>query len=136
MKPGTLKEILTDFVSMEPASLGKAGYGHSARIANELGYTGFRSHLMDLGGASVTGALGQAIHSEYFMFKGDFATPAGRAGDLAFSTAGIEREEIDYAWIYDCFVGMIILQSSEYFGVSKKEISESLKKRNYKIQKW
>lgn len=282
MKPETLKEILTDFVSIEPASLGKAGYGHSARIANELGYTGFRSHLMDLGGASVTGALGQAriilqsdpeavvliaaadipksafkqisdlkrlnetvchplyelnygatlismygllmkrmmyensitqkdleqitkrfranaiinprasvygqeitekqitrtivdpysapmiaivtdhgfatllvsekkqktadsrkdqkginpmyligagqaVHSEYFMFKGDFATPAGRAGDLAFSTAGIEREEIDYAWIYDCFVGMIILQSSEYFGVSKKEISESLK---------
>lgn len=67
---------------------------------------------------------GQAVHSEYFMFKGDFATPAGRAGDLAFSTAGIEREEIDYAWIYDCFVGMIILQSSEYFGVSKKKFQK------------
>ncbi|EMP07437.1 hypothetical protein LEP1GSC124_2527 [Leptospira interrogans serovar Pyrogenes str. 200701872] len=292
MKPETLKEILTDFVSIEPASLGKAGYGHSARIANELGYTGFRSHLMDLGGASVTGALGQAriilqsdpeavvliaaadipksafkqisdlkrlnetvchplyelnygatlismygllmkrmmyensitqkdleqitkrfranaiinprasvygqeitekqitrtivdpysapmiaivtdhgfatllvsekkakklqtqgkikkginpmyligagqaVHSEYFMFKGDFATPAGRAGDLAFSTAGIEREEIDYAWIYDCFVGMIILQSSEYFGVYQKRNFRKSKKRNYKIQKW
>ncbi|EMO55222.1 thiolase family protein [Leptospira noguchii] len=283
MKPETLKEILTDFISIEPASLEKTGYGHSARIANELGYTGFRSHLIDLGGASVTGALGQAktilqsdpeavvliaaadvpkssfkqvsdlkrlnetvchplyelnygatlismygllmkrmmyennitqkdleeitkkfranaiinsrasvygqeitekqitrnvvdpysapmiavvtdhgfatllvsekkakklqiqgkirkeitpmyligtgqaVHSEYFIFKGDFDTPAGRAGDLAFSSAGIEREEIDYAWIYDCFTGMVILQSSEYFGISKKEVSENLK---------
>ncbi|MBF3375829.1 OB-fold domain-containing protein [Leptospira borgpetersenii] len=60
MKPETLKDILTDFVSIEPASLGKSGYGHSVGIANELGYAGFRSHLVDLGGASVTGALGQA----------------------------------------------------------------------------
>lgn len=60
MKPEVLKEILTDFISIEPSFLEKAGYGHSARIANELGYTGFRSHLIDLGGASVTGALGQA----------------------------------------------------------------------------
>ncbi|AOP32597.1 acetyl-CoA acetyltransferase [Leptospira tipperaryensis] len=283
MKPDVLQNLLTDFVSIEPASLGKSGYGHSVRIANELGYTGFRSHLIDLGGASVTGAIGQArtilqsdpeavvlvaaadipksafkqvsdlkrlnetvchpvfelnygatliamygllmkrmmfdhgivqndleeitkkfrsnaisnprasvyqqeitekqisrtiadpysipmiaivtdhgfatllmsekkakklqtqgklkkdldpmyligaghaAHSEYFMLKGDFATPAGLAGEIAFASAGIQREEIDYAWIYDCFTGMVILQSSEYFGLSKKEIAETLK---------
>lgn len=60
MKPETLRGLLTDFVSIEPASLGKTGYGHSVKIANELGFAGFRSHLVDLGGASVTGALGQA----------------------------------------------------------------------------
>ncbi|EMY77055.1 hypothetical protein LEP1GSC060_3221 [Leptospira weilii serovar Ranarum str. ICFT] len=286
MKPETLRGLLTDFVSIEPASLGKTGYGHSVKIANELGFAGFRSHLVDLGGASVTGALGQArtilqsdpeavvliaaadvpksafrqvsdmkrlnetvchpayelkygatliamygllmkrmmfenditrkdletitkkfranaisnpranvygqeitekqltrtiadpysapmiaivtdhgfatllmsekkakklqsqgkikkeidpmyligaghaAHAEYFMFKGDFDTPAGRAGDLAFASAGIEREDIDYAWIYDCFTGMVILQSSEYFGISKKETAESLKNGN------
>ncbi|XDD50410.1 thiolase family protein [Leptospira sp. WS92.C1] len=284
MKPETLQETITDFVSIEPASLGKSGYGHSVRIANELGYTGFRSHLIDLGGASVTGAIGQAriilrsdpeavvlvaaadipksafkqvsdmkrlnetvchpifelnygatliamygllmkrtmfedgitqndleeitkkfrsnaitnprahvyqqeitekqlrrtiadpypapmiaivtdhgfatllmsekkakklksqgklrkdlnpmyligaghaAHAEYFMLKGDFATPAGSAGEIAFASAGIEREEIDYAWIYDCFTGMLILQSSEYFGISKKNAANSLKR--------
>lgn len=283
MKPEVLQNLLTDFVSIEPASLGKSGYGHSVRIANELGYTGFRSHLIDLGGASVTGAIGQArtilqsdpeavvlvaaadipkssfkqvsdlkrlnetvchpvfelnygatliamygllmkrmmfeheisqkdleditrrfrsnaisnprasvyqqeitekqisrtiadpystpmiaivtdhgfatllmsekkakklqaqgklrkdlapmyligaghaAHSEYFMLKGDFATPAGMAGAIAFASAGIQREDIDYAWIYDCFTGMVILQSSEYFGLSKKEIAQTLK---------
>ncbi|MBM9499851.1 thiolase family protein [Leptospira sp. 201903071] len=283
MKPELLQSILTDFVSIEPASLGKSGYGHSVRIANELGYTGFRSHLIDLGGASVTGAIGQArtifqsdpeaviliaaadipksafkqvsdlkrlnetvchpifelnygatliamygllmkrmmfehgiaqkdleeitkkfrsnaisnprasvyqqeitekqisrtiadpystpmiaivtdhgfatllmsekkakklqsqgklkkdldpmyligaghaAHSEYFMLKGDFATPAGLAGEIAFASSGIQREDIDYAWIYDCFTGMVILQSSEYFGLSKKEVAETLK---------
>ncbi|WP_061249293.1 thiolase C-terminal domain-containing protein [Leptospira alstonii] len=290
MKPETLKDILTDFVSIEPASLGKSGYGHSVKIANELGFAGFRSHLVDLGGASATGALGQAriilqsdpeavvliaaadipksafrqvsdmkrlnetvchpvyelkygatliamygllmkrmmfenditrkdletitkkfrsnaisnpranvygqeitekqltrtiadpysapmiaivtdhgfatlllsekkakklqlqgkikkeidpmyligaghaAHAEYFMFKGDFDTPAGRAADLAFASAGIESEDIDYAWIYDCFTGMVILQSSEYFGISKKETTESLKNGNLKFK--
>ncbi|RHX95020.1 acetyl-CoA acetyltransferase [Leptospira yasudae] len=289
MKPETLRDNLTDFVSIEPASLGKSGYGHSVRIANELGYTGFRSHLIDLGGASVTGAIGQArtilqsdseavvliagadipksafrqvsdmkrlnetvchpvyelnygatliamygllmkrmmfenditqadleaitkkfrsnaitnprahvyqqeitekqlsrtiadpypapmiaivtdhgfatllmsekkakklqsqgkikkeidpmyligaghaAHAEYFMLKGDFATPAGRAGDIAFASAGIAREDIDYAWIYDCFTGMVILQSSEYFGITKKEAVEHLKNGELKF---
>ncbi|EMM86179.1 PF01796 domain protein [Leptospira santarosai str. 2000027870] len=290
MKPETFGDILTDFVSIEPASLGKSGYGHSVRIANELGYSGFRSHLLDLGGASVTGALGQAkmilqsdteavvliaaadiprsafkqvsdlkrlnetvchpvhelhygatliamygllmkrmmfenditrkdletitkkfranaidnprahvyrqeitdkqlsrtiadpystpmiaivtdhgfamllmsekkakrlqlqgkirkgidpmyligvgqaAHAEYFMLKGDFATPAGRASDLAFASAGIEREDIDYAWIYDCFTGMVILQSSEYFGISKREAVEHLKNGELRLK--
>lgn len=290
MKPETLKDILTDFVSIEPASLGKSGYGHSVRIANELGYAGFRAHLVDLGGASVTGALGQAksilhsdteavvliaaadvpkstfrkvsdmkrlnetvchpiyelnygatliamygllikrmmfenditrkdletitkrfranainnprayvyqqeitdkqlsrtiadpysapmiavvtdhgfatilmsekkakrlqlqgkikkridpmyligvgqaAHAEYFMLKGDFATPAGKASDLAFASSGIEREDIDYAWIYDCFTGMVILQSSEYFGIPKRDAMEHLKNGELRLK--
>ncbi|TGK28170.1 thiolase family protein [Leptospira gomenensis] len=290
MSQETLRETITDFVSIEPASLGKSGYGHSVRIANELGYTGFRSHLIDLGGASVTGAIGQArtillsdpeavvliaaadipksafrqvsdlkrlnetvchpihelnygatliamygllmkrtmfetgitqkdletitkkfrsnaisnpranvfgqeitdkqlsrtvadpysapmiaivtdhgfatllmsekkakslqskgklkknsdpmfligaghaAHAEYFILKGDFETPAGKAGELAFASAGIEREEIDYAWIYDCFTGMVILQSSEYFGISKKDAAEHLKNGELRLK--
>lgn len=289
MKPETLASEITDFVSIEAASLGKQGYGHTVRIANELGYTGMKAHLVDLGGASVTGAVGQArtilaenpdavvlvagadipksafrqvsdlkrvnetvchpefeldngatlismygllmkrmmyeegittedlkditktfrsnaignprsfyhgqeitekqlsrniadpyptpmiaivtdhgfatlliseekaeewkkkglirkdlnpiylagashtAHSEYFILKGDFGSPAGNSAEKLFSLSGYDREEVDYAWIYDCFTGMVIMQSSEYFRISKKEVVSSLKKSGLKF---
>ncbi|EPG73840.1 hypothetical protein LEP1GSC058_3196 [Leptospira fainei serovar Hurstbridge str. BUT 6] len=283
LKQTIIAREMTDFVSIEPSSLGKQGYGHSVRIANELGFTGMRTHLIDLGGASVTGAIGQArsillsdpesviliaaadipksafklvsdlkrvnetvchpefeldngatlismygllmkrmmfedgitqddlieitkqfrtnaianprayqykqeitekqisraiadpypspmiaivtdhgfatllmsekkadewktkgwirkdlapvylagathtAHSEYFILKGGFKTPATNSGEKLFAQSGYERDELDYAWIYDCFTGMIILQSAEYFQLSKKKVTESLK---------
>lgn len=283
LKKEILANNITDFVSIEPASLGKQGYGHSVRIANELGFTGMRAHCIDLGGASVTGAIGQArsillsdpdavvlvaasdipksafkqvsdlkrvnetvchpeyeldngatlismygllmkrmmfedrilqedlveitkafrknalgnsrayqfgqeitekqisrniadpypspmiaivtdhgfatllmsekkakewkskgwirknlhpvylvgaahtAHSEYFILKGGFRTPATNTGEKLFSSSGYEREELEYAWIYDCFTGMVILQASEYFQFSKKETVRSLR---------
>ncbi|TGL54241.1 thiolase family protein [Leptospira wolffii] len=289
MKNETLASEITDFVSIEAASLGKGGYGHTVRIANELGYTGMKAHLIDLGGASVTGAIGQArtilvdnpdavvlvagadipksafrlvsdlkrvnetvchpeyeldngatlismygllmkrmmfeegitsqdladitkkfrsnaignprahsygqeitdkqlnrniadpyptpmiaivtdhgfatllvsektaeewkkkgwirkdlnpiylvgashtAHSEYFILKGDFGSPAGNSAEKLFSSSGYKREEVDYAWIYDCFTGMVIMQSSEYFKIGKKNVVSSLKQGGLKL---
>ncbi|TGK06983.1 thiolase family protein [Leptospira semungkisensis] len=289
MKNETLASEITDFVSVEAASLGKQGYGHTVRIANDLGYTGMKAHVIDLGGASVTGAIGQArtilvdnpdavvlvaaadvpksafkqvsdlklvnetvchpefeldngatliamygllmkrmmfeegisisdltditkkfrsnaignpraftyqqeitekqmsrpisdpypspmiaivtdhgfatllvseekaeswkakgwirkdlkpihlvgashaAHSEYFILKGGFASPSGNAGEKLFSQSGYQREEVDYAWIYDCFTGMVVQQSSQYFKLPRKDVIESLKNSSLKL---
>ncbi len=289
MKNETLAAQITDFVSIEAASLGKQGYGHTVRIANELGYTDLKAHVIDLGGASVTGAIGQArtilvdnpdavvlvagadipkstfrqvsdlklvnetvchpefeldtgatlismygllmkrmmfeegittndlteitktfrsraignprahqygqeitekqlsrpiadpyptpmiaivtdhgfatllisdkkakdwkkkglirkdlnpiylagashtAHSEYFILKGGFGTPSGNAAEKLFSQSGYKREEVDYAWIYDCFTGMVIQQASQYFKIGKKDVAESLKAGGLKL---
>jgi acetyl-CoA acetyltransferase len=275
--------FLTDFVSIDSLSLGRSGYGHAVRDANDLGFTGISCHMVDLGGASVGGALHQAyalvasnpdavvlvaaadvpksvfkqvsdlkrltetvchkdfeikygatlialysllaerqmmefgittadhiaitkhfrsnaidnprafqyqkeltdkqlnrplagpystpmiaivtdhafatlitteakkqelidkgiikkdakhiymsgashaVHTEYFYQKKSMASPAAIACEKAFSLSGFSREDIEYAWIYDCFTGMIIHQASLYFGVSPKEVAESLK---------
>ncbi|PJZ69945.1 acetyl-CoA acetyltransferase [Leptospira perolatii] len=291
MTPEFLKKEITDFVSIEPASLGKQGYGHSVRIANELGFTGIQAHVVDLGGASVTGAIGHArsillsnpdsvvlvagadvpksafrqvsdlkkvnetvchpefeletgatlismyglmmnrmkfehnvtqedlneitqffrskaignpraqnykqeitekqlsrtvadpyptpmiaivtdhgfatllvsekkakewkakghirskvkpvylvgsahtAHSEYFILKGGFQTPATQSGAKLFASSGYRRDEVDYAWIYDCFTGMVILQSSEYFGVPIDKTVSLLRKGQITVGK-
>ncbi|MCZ8155739.1 MAG: thiolase family protein [Leptospira sp.] len=278
-----LAPFLTDFVSIDSLSLGRSGYGHAVRDANDLGFTGVSCHMVDLGGASVGGALHQAysivtsnpnavvllaaadvpksvfkqvsdlkrltetvchkdyeidygatlialyallaerqmsesgisisdyneithvfrnnaidnprafqfkkeltpkqlsrplagpystpmiaivtdhafatlvtteskkkelidkgilkkdakhvyiagashaVHAEYFYQKKSMASPAAIACEKAFSLSGLERKDVDYAWIYDCFTGMIIHQASLYFGVSPKEIATSLK---------
>jgi acetyl-CoA acyltransferase len=278
-----LAPYLTDFISIDSLSLGRSGYGHAVRDANDLGFTGISCHMIDLGGASVGGALHQAysivtsnpdavvmiaaadvpksvfrqvsdlkrltetvchkdheiaygatlialyallaerqmlesgitledhieitkhfrknaidnprafqfkkeltdkqldrplagpystpmiaivtdhafatlvttepkkqelikkgilkqdskhvfmsgashaVHAEYFYQKKSMASPAAIAAEKAFSLSGYAREDIEYAWIYDCFTGMIIQQASLYFGVSPKEIAKSLK---------
>jgi|GEM_PF-1985670 len=280
----TLAPYLTDFVSIDSLSLGRTGYGHAVRDANDLGFTGIGCHMVDLGGASVGGALHQAyslvasdpnavvlvaaadvpksvfkqvsdlkrltetvchkeyeidygatlialyallaerqmsesgitlehhidivkhfrknainnprafqfekeltdkqlnrplagpystpmiaivtdhafatlvtsekkkqelidkgilkkdsqhiflagashaVHAEYFYQKKFMASPAAIASERAFALSGFAREDVEYAWIYDCFTGMIIQQASLYFGVSPKEVADSLKK--------
>lgn len=282
LKEENLREELTDFVSIEPASLFGSGYGHSVKTANSLGFTGFRSHVIDLGGASVTGAVGQAglilekdpqavvlvaaadvphsslkslkdlqrvnetvghqewelphgasliamygllakrlqfesgitqeelegityyfrnkaksnpravnyqteirekqikrliadpysapmiavvtdhgfatllvseekakswiekgwirkdlpelyltgyshtAHAEYMLLKGNFETPAKQAASEALYFAGRESSEVDYAWIYDCFTGMIITEASHYFDLDPKDVARTV----------
>ncbi|TGN19474.1 thiolase family protein [Leptospira idonii] len=75
----------------------------------------------------LTGA-GHSIHAEYFTQKKDLASPSGIAAERAFSISGWEREDLDYAWIYDCFTGMIVTETSHYFGKSPKEVAASLRK--------
>lgn len=278
-----LAPYLTDFVSIDSLSLGRTGYGHAVRDANDLGFTGISCHMVDLGGASVGGALHQAyslvasnpnavvlvaaadvpksvfkqvsdlkrltetvchkdfeikygatlialyallaerqmsesnittkdhiditkhfrsnavsnprafqyqkeltdkqlhrplagpystpmiaivtdhafatlvttvekkqelidkgiirkdaqhifmsgashaVHAEYFYQKKGMGSPAAIACEKAFSLSGFSREEVEYAWIYDCFTGMIIHQASLYFGVSPRVVADALK---------
>ncbi len=281
-----LAPFLTDFVSIDSLSLGRSGYGHAVRDANDLGFTGISCHMVDLGGASVGGALHQAytivssnpdavvlvaaadvpksvfrqvsdlkrltetvchkdheiqygatlialyaliaerqmteagitledhiqiakhfrkytidnprafqyqkeltdkqlnrplagpystpmiaivtdhafatlitteskkkeliekgilkkdaqhiflsgashaVHAEYFYQKKSMASPAGIACEKAFALSGFSREDVEYAWIYDCFTGMIIHQASLYFGVSPRSVADALKNGN------
>ncbi|MDZ4725331.1 MAG: thiolase family protein [Leptospira sp.] len=283
-----LSPYLTDFVSIDSLSLGRSGYGHAVRDANDLGFTGISCHMVDLGGASVGGAIHQAysivtsnpnavvliaaadvpksvfrqisdlkrltetvchkdheinygatliglysllaerqmsesgitlddykeitklfrsyaidnprafqykkeltekqlsrplagpystpmiaivtdhafatlitteakkqelidkgiiksdskhiyisgashaVHAEYFYQKKGMASPASIAAEKAFSLSGLKREDVEYAWIYDCFTGMIIHQASLYFGIPGKEVAEALKHGNIK----
>ncbi len=281
-KPLQALESITDYVSIEAAALGREGYGQSVRDANDLGLTGVQCHVVDLGGASVAGALGEAdriarsnpnaailiagadipksafrqvsdlkrltktvahpeweipygatligmyallarkqmhdfgihekdyeaitqyfrnlslsnprafqfgkeitdkvlkkylappysspmiavvtdhgfatlvlgseaietwmkqgllrnghpilyltgsshcIHAEFFSQKGNLATPAEKAVDLAFERSGFEKTEVEYAWIYDCFTGMIVSQAAAYFGEDSRRVAKTL----------
>lgn len=70
---------------------------------------------------------GHTVHAEYFSLKGGLESPSGSAAEIAFSQSGMERSDTEYAWIYDCFTGMIITQASQYFGESPKLVASSLK---------
>jgi len=70
---------------------------------------------------------GHSIHSEYFTLKGKLESPSGLAAERAFSSANLKRSDVDYAWIYDCFTGMIISQASQYFGENPNNVVQKLK---------
>ena len=61
IKKTALRSHLTDFISIDSASVTKGGgYGYSMKIANRLGFNGLQSHLVDTGGASIASSLGLA----------------------------------------------------------------------------
>ncbi|MCC5814712.1 MAG: thiolase family protein [Leptospira sp.] len=70
---------------------------------------------------------GHCVHAEYFSLKGKLESPAGNSAEIAYSQSGRKRSETEYAWIYDCFTGMVITQASGYFGENPKQIAQSLK---------
>lgn len=70
---------------------------------------------------------GHSAHAEYLIQKGDLRSPAALACERAVSSSGFEREDIEYAWIYDCFTGMIIHEASLYFGVQAKQVAQALR---------
>ncbi|EMY67905.1 thiolase C-terminal domain-containing protein [Leptospira vanthielii] len=71
---------------------------------------------------------GQSAHAEYFIQKKDLKSPAALACERAVASSGLKRSDIEYAWIYDCFTGMIIHEAGLYFGVSPKDTATSLRK--------
>lgn len=70
---------------------------------------------------------GHSAHAEYLIQKQDLRSPAALACERAIAFSGFGREDIDYAWIYDCFTGMIIHEASLYFGIPAKDVANSLK---------
>ncbi|TGM72959.1 thiolase family protein [Leptospira mtsangambouensis] len=71
---------------------------------------------------------GHSAHAEYFIQKKDLKSPAALACERAVASSGFNRSEIEYAWIYDCFTGMIIHEAGLYFGVSPKETATALRR--------
>lgn len=71
---------------------------------------------------------GHSAHAEYFIQKKDLKSPAALACERAVASSGFSRSEIEYAWIYDCFTGMIIHEAGLYFGVSPKETATALRR--------
>lgn len=65
-------------------------------------------------------------HAAYFMLKGELQSPSRLNGPLVLERNGLKPEDVDYAWIYDCFVGMIIEQAANYFGISQKQAATDL----------
>ncbi len=65
-------------------------------------------------------------HAAYFALKGGLQSPSRVTGPLVLERNGLKAEDVDYAWIYDCFVGMIIEQAANYFGVSQKQAATDL----------
>lgn len=67
-----------------------------------------------------------AHHAAYFSLKGDLESPSRITGPLVMRRNGLRPADVDYAWIYDCFVGMVIEQSANYFGLSQKQCTVDL----------
>jgi acetyl-CoA acyltransferase len=60
---------------------------------------------------------GISLHSEFCVCKGDLSSAAGMAAREAFADADAGPEEVEYAWIYDCFTHMLPMQAARYFGI-------------------
>lgn len=67
-----------------------------------------------------------AHHAAYFSLKGRLESPSRITGPAVLARNGIAPADVDYAWIYDCFVGMIIEQASNYFGITQKDAARDL----------
>ncbi len=73
--------------------------------------------------------IGQGVtahHAAYFSLKGNLESPSRITGPAVLARNGLTPVDVDYAWIYDCFVGMIIEQASNYFGISQKDAARDL----------
>lgn len=103
---------------------GFAGLFTNEKTLNRLKSQGkIRKNLTSL---PVLGAS-TVYHTEYLIEKAGLHSPSEKAGYEAFTQAGISRESIDHAWIYDCFTGMLIKQACLYFGLNADEVTKSLK---------
>ena len=78
------------------------------------------------GAPAYVGHGATAHHAAYFTLKGDLASPASVTGPLVLERNGLGVDDVDYAWVYDCFVGMLIGQTSQYFGVSQQQAAQDL----------
>lgn len=63
---------------------------------------------------------------KYLTQRPDFTSPAALAAERAFIRAGVSRDTIDYAWIYDCFTLMLVRQAADYFNIEAKSAAASL----------
>jgi acetyl-CoA acyltransferase len=70
--------------------------------------------------------IGTNYADKYLTHRANFNSPAALAAKRAFARAGITADEIDYAWIYDCFTLMLVRQAADYFAVTPKSAAESL----------
>ncbi len=63
---------------------------------------------------------------KYLTQRADFNSPAAVAAERAFTRAGLKREAIDYAWIYDCFTLMLVRQAADYFHLDARSTAMTL----------
>ena len=68
-----------------------------------------------------------AIYSEYVSQRKHFESPSIKSGRDALSMSSLEPYNIDYAWIYDCFPGILLKQISNFFDLSPYEVTQTLK---------
>jgi acetyl-CoA acyltransferase len=63
---------------------------------------------------------------KYLTERPNFESPAELAAERAFSRAHLKREDIDYAWVYDCFTLMLVRQAADYFHIKPHDAAKSL----------
>lgn len=71
-------------------------------------------------------AVGINSAAKYITQRRDFSSPGKWAARRAFLRSGMQANEIDYAWIYDCFTLMLVRQAADYFGLAPKEVANTL----------
>jgi acetyl-CoA acyltransferase len=70
--------------------------------------------------------VGTNFNDKYVSRRRDFSTPARLAAERAFAGAGLTANDVDYAWIYDCFTLMLVKQAARYFDLDFKAAAETL----------
>lgn len=65
--------------------------------------------------------FGEAIEELWWENANYTRLAVKTAKDQAFWQAGIELEDIDHAWLYDCFTGEVLLQLEDYGWCAKGE---------------
>lgn len=71
-------------------------------------------------------AGGQNHAPKNLTHRADFSSPASLAAARAFSQVNLEPNQVDYAWIYDCFTLMLVRQAADYFGIPVKDAARTL----------
>lgn len=127
LKPGELRRYLAGIYSTPMVAVA-TDHGVAFLVAHEK----VLQRLKDSGcvKAKTTelfiNAVGTSNSHKYVSSRGDFSSPGRLAAKRAFAQVALAPEQIDYAWIYDCFTLMLVRQAADYFDLDPKVAAQSL----------
>lgn len=126
LKPNDLKRLLAGAYATPMVAVA-TDHGAAFLVANTLALEklqqslGFNPqvNLVIQGGAA-------AMNTKYITERLDFSSPAKPAAERAFTRVGLSPQDIDYAWVYDCFTLMLVRQAADYFNLSPRLVAQTL----------
>lgn len=126
LREGDLKRYLAGCYATPMVAVA-TDHGAAFLVAGDNMMERLRTLRFRLGSPLAIRAVGTNSAAKYITQRRDFSSPAKLAARRALARSGMRSEEIDYAWIYDCFTLMLVRQAADYFGISPKAVASTLR---------
>ncbi len=127
LKPGDLKRLLAGAYATPMVAVA-TDHGAAFLVANDRALERLQESLGFIPSVNLVVQGGAtATNPKYVTERLNFSSPAKPAAERAFARAGLSSQDIDYAWVYDCFTLMLVRQAADYFKLSPRLVAHTLK---------